>query len=53
LKIKAILDWEYAGFFPEFFERKFYTRPGPSVAIGDEEDDTKTLQDFLFSRIAK
>ncbi|KAF4626082.1 hypothetical protein G7Y89_g12082 [Cudoniella acicularis] len=26
LKIKAIIDWEYAGFFPEYFEREFFQR---------------------------
>ncbi|KAH7359471.1 hypothetical protein B0T11DRAFT_212525, partial [Plectosphaerella cucumerina] len=29
LKVKAIIDWEYAGFYPPFFEREVYTRHGP------------------------
>jgi hypothetical protein len=33
LKINAILDWEYAGFYPPEFDRAFYLRPGPSVAL--------------------
>lgn len=52
LKIKAIVDWEYAGFYPEFFDAPFYKRPGPSAAIGDEVDDTDRLVEFLRSRRA-
>lgn len=47
LKITAIIDWEYAGFFPEYFEGAFYERPGPSAALGDEVDDTQRLVDFF------
>jgi aminoglycoside phosphotransferase (APT) family kinase protein len=49
LKIKAIIDWEYAGFYPEFFEGKFYLRPGPSDALEkyNEKSDTSTLVGFL------
>ena len=47
LKIAAIVDWEYAGFYPAYFESPFYQRLGPSAAIGDEEDDSKTLLEFL------
>lgn len=49
LKIKAIIDWEYAGFYPSFFEGHFYHRIGPSVALGDEEDDKMRLLNFLES----
>lgn len=49
LKINAIVDWEYAGFYPEYFEFPFYTRLGPSAAIKDEIDDTPQLLDFLTS----
>ncbi|KAG6843050.1 hypothetical protein H0H93_002442, partial [Arthromyces matolae] len=38
-KIKAIIDWEYAGFYPPEFEAEFYLRPGPSGAINGEVDD--------------
>ncbi|KAL2200803.1 kinase-like domain-containing protein [Corynascus similis CBS 632.67] len=51
LKIAAIVDWEYAGFYPEHFEFPFYKRNGPSVALGEEEDDTYTLLNFLNSRL--
>lgn len=36
LKVKAIIDWEYAGFFPAQFEGMYFRRPGPSVALGGE-----------------
>jgi len=28
LKITAILDWDYTGFYPMEFEGAFYKRPG-------------------------
>lgn len=49
LKIRAILDWEYAGFYPEWFERRFYERIGPSVAIGEEVDDAEKIVEFMKS----
>ena len=49
LKITGIIDWEYAGFFPEWFEWRFYTRKGPSDAIGDEKTDSHELLTFLES----
>ncbi|KAB5536139.1 kinase-like domain-containing protein [Coniochaeta sp. 2T2.1] len=50
LKINAIIDWEYARFYPARFEWPFYTRLGPSVAGKDEVDDSLELLDFLKSR---
>ncbi|KAI3317219.1 kinase-like protein [Xylariaceae sp. AK1471] len=50
LKINAIIDWEYAGFYPARFEWPFYTRLGPSVAGIDEVDDSLELLEFLKSR---
>lgn len=47
LKINAIIDWEYAGFFPPYFEAPFYKRIGPSVALDGEEDDVPKLLEFL------
>ncbi|KAF2867746.1 kinase-like domain-containing protein [Massariosphaeria phaeospora] len=47
LKIAAIIDWEYAGFFPEEFDVPFYRRLGPSVAINGEEDDTDKFMQFV------
>ncbi|KAL2121040.1 hypothetical protein VTJ04DRAFT_5067 [Mycothermus thermophilus] len=51
LKIAAIVDWEYAGFYPEYFEFPFYKRRGPSVALDEEEDDTNRLLEFLYSQM--
>jgi aminoglycoside phosphotransferase (APT) family kinase protein len=52
LKITAIVDWEYAGFYPARFEMPFYTRVGPSVALEDkgEVDDSAELLAFLESK---
>ncbi|POR32124.1 Uncharacterized protein TPAR_07663 [Tolypocladium paradoxum] len=49
LKIRAIIDWEYAGFFPPRFEYPFYNRLGPSSAIDGEVDDSLNLLRFLHS----
>ncbi|KAK4149177.1 kinase-like domain-containing protein [Chaetomidium leptoderma] len=51
LKIAAIVDWEYAGFYPEYFEFPFYRRKGPSVALDEEEDDSNKLLDYLMSQL--
>lgn len=50
LKINAIIDWEYAGFYPARFEWPFYTRLGPSVAGKGEGDDSLELLEFLKSQ---
>ena len=47
LKIKAIIDWEYAGFFPAEFEMPFFERIGPSIALDGEEDDPSRIVEFL------
>lgn len=47
LRIRAIIDWEYAGFFPKYFEAPFYERLGPSVPINGEKDDVEDLLEFL------
>lgn len=47
LKIQAIIDWEYAGFWPEWFEKAFWERSGPSVALDGEVDDTDRLRVWL------
>ncbi|KAH6623339.1 kinase-like domain-containing protein [Chaetomium tenue] len=52
LKVKAIVDWEYAGFYPGCFEMLFYQRKGPSVALPDEMDDSALLLTFRFSEPA-
>ena len=54
LKIAAIVDWEFAGFYPAYFEMPFYKRldgaPG-SAAIRDEVDDTAQIMAFLESKV--
>lgn len=53
VEIKAIVDWEYAGFYPGFFEGRFYTRPGPSDALDrvGEVSDTGRLLEFLEGKL--
>jgi aminoglycoside phosphotransferase len=45
LKIKCIIDWEYAGFYPPEFEGYWWKRRGPAqVAAGEEHmEDTRAL----------
>jgi aminoglycoside phosphotransferase (APT) family kinase protein len=47
LKIKGIIDWEYAGFYPPEFEVPFYRRPGPSIALDGEVDDVDALMEMI------
>jgi len=47
LKVNAIIDWEYAGFYPEQFEGKFFKRTGPSVALDGEVNDEERLLDIM------
>lgn len=50
LEVKAIIDWEFAGFWPSQFEFRFYKRPGPSVARNGEVDDSVELLQYLRSK---
>ena len=47
LKVNAIIDWEYSGFYPEQFEGKFFMRIGPSVALDGEVNDEARLLDIM------
>ncbi|KAL7917954.1 kinase-like domain-containing protein [Trichoderma austrokoningii] len=47
LKIKAIIDWEYAGFYPSEFVFPFYQRPRPSVALEGKVDDFNLLTQMI------
>lgn len=47
LKIKAILDWEYVGFFPAKFEGMYFRRPGASVALDGENNDMEKLLEIM------
>lgn len=48
LKIAAIINWEYVGFWPEYFEGAFYERPGLSAALDAEVDDVPRLLRLRF-----
>ncbi len=48
LKVQAVLDWEYAGFFPAGFEGMFFRRPGPSVVLEGEVNDEDQLLDVMY-----
>lgn len=47
LKITAIIDWEFGGFWPEWFEREFWTRRGNSYALEGEVDDSERCREWL------
>lgn len=47
LKINAVIDWEYAGFFLPEFEGLFFKRVGPSVALKGEHNDEDELYAVL------
>ncbi|KAI0056442.1 kinase-like protein [Artomyces pyxidatus] len=53
LKITAIIDWEYAGFYPREFEAAFFKRRGPSAALKGEEDDVPRLLTLLDDCVQK
>jgi len=52
-KINAIIDWEYAGFYPKEFDGAFYKRVGISMAIegkngeAGEPDDVPALMKII------
>ena len=50
LKIEAIIDWEYAGFYPEFFEAPIYTRHGPYAQVTNDSKKASRMLSFLQSR---
>ena len=47
LKIKAIIDWEYGGFYPAFFESPIYTRQGPKAQVANDEERVSRMIEFL------
>jgi len=47
LKVKAVLDWEFGGFWPEWFERTFGERRGPDSTLDGEEDDVERCRKWL------
>lgn len=53
LKITAIVDWEFGGFWPAWFERPFWTRPGGCGALEGEEDDVERCRAWLLENCDK
>ncbi|KAK6002450.1 hypothetical protein QM012_002088 [Aureobasidium pullulans] len=53
LKIRAIIDWEYSGFWPEKFERRYYERLGPSVALEGEIDDVDDILSLMNEKLVR
>ena len=53
LKVNAIIDWEYAAFYPVEFAGLFFRRPGPSVALEGEVDDTDELVHVMLENVAQ
>lgn len=53
LRIKAIIDWEYSGFWPERFEMRFYERFGPSVALEGEVDDVDDILSLMNENLVR
>lgn len=49
-KIRAIIDWEYAGFFPPEFDTEFYKWRAPWITFNRESDDSKELLATLRSK---
>jgi aminoglycoside phosphotransferase len=47
LKIEGIIDWEYAGYWPAFFESPFFRNPRPSGAQFRDEAGNCQFIDFL------
>jgi len=47
LKIEGIIDWEYGGFWPDFFESPFFRDPRPSGAQFRDVSENAILVDFL------
>ena len=47
LKIMGIIDWEFAGYFPDFFETPYYRSPTPSGAQMRNFTKSKEMLDFI------
>lgn len=45
--IRAIIDWEYAGFYTENFDARFYHRLGLSVAFERDDDNFEASIDIV------
>ncbi|KAI0165305.1 hypothetical protein GGR52DRAFT_581940 [Hypoxylon sp. FL1284] len=47
LKIKGIIDWEYGGYWPAFFESPYFRDPRPSDAQFRNQQENHALIEFL------
>ena len=47
LEVNGIIDWEFAGFFPDFFDPPFYRIPQPSGAQMRALAETHELEEFF------
>lgn len=47
LKIEGIIDWEYGGYWPDFFESQYFRDPRPSGAQFRNDAENARLVDFL------
>lgn len=47
LKIEGIIDWEYGGFWPDFFETPYFRDPRPSGAQFKNMSENALLVEFL------
>jgi thiamine kinase-like enzyme len=52
LEVEAVVDWEYAGFYPAEFEGMYFRRPGPSVALEGEFNDEESLLKIMLENEA-
>lgn len=53
LKIEGIIDWEYGGYWPAFFERPYFRDPRPSGAQFGTLSENGQLVDFLRDGMSK
>lgn len=51
LKVEGVIDWEYGGFWPEFFESPFFRDPRPSGAQFKSDLENARLREFLCETI--
>ncbi|WWC70802.1 uncharacterized protein I206_104754 [Kwoniella pini CBS 10737] len=48
-QIKAIIDWEFAGFWPIEIEGEYWRRRGTASAYASEVDDVDAITDLLYN----
>jgi aminoglycoside phosphotransferase len=50
-RVRAIIDWEYAGYWPEFFELPYYHDPRPTGAQFTDAEECDWMTEFLASQL--